>query len=48
MCGIAGLVFADRHHPIDEQLLSRMTGVIRHRGPDADGFHVGAGVGLGH
>ena len=48
MCGIAGLVFADRHHPIDEQLLSRMTGVMRHRGPDADGFHVGAGVGLGH
>jgi asparagine synthase (glutamine-hydrolysing) len=48
MCGIAGLVFADRHHPIDEQLLSRMTGVMRHRGPDADGFHVGDGVGLGH
>jgi asparagine synthase (glutamine-hydrolysing) len=48
MCGIAGLVFADRHHPIDEQLLSRMTDVMRHRGPDADGFHLGAGVGLGH
>lgn len=48
MCGIAGLVFADRHHPIDEQLLGRMTDVMRHRGPDADGFHVGAGVGLGH
>src|SRR5260370_29385965 len=48
MCGIAGVVFADRHHPIDEQLLSRMTDVMRHRGPDADGFHAGAGVGLGH
>jgi asparagine synthase (glutamine-hydrolysing) len=48
MCGIAGLVFSDRHHPIDEQMLGRMTGVMRHRGPDADGFHVGAGVGLGH
>lgn len=48
MCGIAGLVFADPHHPVDRDLLARMTGVMRHRGPDADGFHIGAGVGLGH
>jgi asparagine synthase (glutamine-hydrolysing) len=25
-----------------------MTSIMRHRGPDADGFHVGCGVGLGH
>jgi asparagine synthase (glutamine-hydrolysing) len=48
MCGIAGLVFADPYHPVDRDLLARMTGVMRHRGPDADGFHIGAGVGLGH
>jgi asparagine synthase (glutamine-hydrolysing) len=48
VCGIAGLVFADAHHPVDRDLLGRMTGVLRHRGPDADGFHIGGGVGLGH
>jgi asparagine synthase (glutamine-hydrolysing) len=48
MCGIAGVVFSDPRHPVDRGVLSRMTDVIRHRGPDADGFHVGPGVGLGH
>lgn len=48
MCGIAGFVFTDPHHPVDQDVLSRMTDVIRHRGPDADGFHLGPGVGLGH
>ena len=48
MCGIAGVVFTDPRHPVDRGVLGRMTDVIRHRGPDADGFHVGPGVGLGH
>jgi asparagine synthase (glutamine-hydrolysing) len=48
MCGIAGLAFTDPHHPVDRDLLGRMTGVLRHRGPDADGFHFGPGVALGH
>jgi asparagine synthase (glutamine-hydrolysing) len=48
MCGIAGIVCSDPRHPVDRGLLGRMTSVIRHRGPDADGFHLGPGVGLGH
>jgi asparagine synthase (glutamine-hydrolysing) len=48
MCGIAGFSFVDRSHPVDRELLRQMTAVMRHRGPDADGFHIGAGVGLGH
>ena len=48
MCGIAGLVFTDPSHPVDRELLRRMTDVMAHRGPDAHGFHVGRGVGLGH
>ena len=48
MCGIAGFAFTDPRHPVDRELLGRMTGVLRHRGPDADGFHLGPGVGLGH
>ena len=48
MCGIAGFVFVDPRHPVDRELLKRVTEVMRHRGPDADGFHLGSGVGLGH
>src|SRR5262245_65773455 len=48
MCGIAGFAFVDHTHPVDRELLSRMPTIMRHRGPDADGFHVGPGVGLGH
>jgi len=45
MCGIAG--FLGRG---SSDTLKRMTDVIAHRGPDADGFHVDAdaGVYLGH
>jgi asparagine synthase (glutamine-hydrolysing) len=48
MCGIAGFAFTDPRHPVDRELLRTMTDVLRHRGPDADGAHVGPGVGLGH
>ena len=48
MFGIAGFAFNDPRHPVDRQLLGRMTHVLRHRGPDADGSHFGPGVGLGH
>ena len=51
MCGIAG--FADRslstvsRKEADFSLVHRMCEVIRHRGPDDEGIHVEAGVGLG-
>lgn len=48
MCGIAGIAHSDPGYPIDRELLRRMTGVMAHRGPDADGFHLGRGIGLGH
>jgi len=48
MCGIAGVVYTDRSHPVDKGLISRMTGAMAHRGPDADGFHLTGGAGLGH
>lgn len=51
MCGLAGLFLglaAGRlRAPADEALLRRMTGAIAHRGPDAEGFHVEPGIGLG-
>jgi len=50
MCGIAG--FVDFKRNTDDQVLSRMTDSIRHRGPDGDGHFIDktpeAIVGLGH
>jgi asparagine synthase (glutamine-hydrolysing) len=48
MCGIAGKFNFDPTRPIDRERLTAMTSVVAHRGPDADGFFVGAGIGLGH
>ena len=48
MCGLAGIFHFDRSHPVDRDLLLRMTRAVAHRGPDAEGLHVNANVGLGH
>ena len=48
MCGIAGKLNFDPSNPIDRDRLTAMTTAVAHRGPDADGFYVGAGIGLGH
>ena len=48
MCGIAGIVYATAAAPIDRELLGRMTGVMRHRGPDAQGISLWPGAGFGH
>ncbi len=47
MCGIAGLV-DPTGAPIDRGVLQAMTAAMAPRGPDADGFFVAPGVGLGH
>jgi asparagine synthase (glutamine-hydrolysing) len=48
MCGLTGIFHPDHSGPIDAALLRRMTAAIAHRGPDGDGFHIEAGIGLGH
>ena len=45
MCGIAGIVRSDGAR-VDRELLERMNGAIRHRGPDDDGYYFSDGVGL--
>jgi asparagine synthase (glutamine-hydrolysing) len=54
MCGIAGFADVAERGPLpparqeaEFNLVHRMCEVIRHRGPDDEGIHVGAGVGLG-
>lgn len=46
MCGIAGMAFRDPARPSDPATLRRMADILRHRGPDGDGFHVAPGIGL--
>jgi asparagine synthase (glutamine-hydrolysing) len=48
MCGIAGKFNFEPDHPIAPEHVRAMTSVIAHRGPDADGFYFGPGIGLGH
>ena len=46
MCGIAGVVFADRARAVDELSLRRMARAVRHRGPDGYGIATDAGAGF--
>ena len=48
MCGIAGLVHADPGFPVSAELIRRMTSIMSHRGPDAEGVHLWRGAGVGH
>jgi asparagine synthase (glutamine-hydrolysing) len=48
MCGLAGIFHLAGGGAVDAALLARMTAAIAHRGPDGDGFHLEAGIGLGH
>ena len=47
MCGIYGVLTRDQSSSPNPFLLSRMGGVITHRGPDDEGRYIGRGVGLG-
>jgi len=48
MCGICGVVFAERGKEVSPEMLRKMTHTLRFRGPDGEGFYVEKGVGLGH
>ncbi len=48
MCGIVGVYYFDREHPVDRDLLVEQTNTLVHRGPDDGAVWIGPGVGLGH
>ncbi len=47
MCGIAGILRFDGA-TVDRAVLRRMAGLLAHRGPDGEGFHIESGIGLAH
>src|SRR6056297_796585 len=48
MCGISGILYFDRSRPVAAEVTRRMADAMAHRGPDADGFWSGPGIGLAH
>ncbi len=48
MCGIAGIFNIYSNGEISREVLSAMTAMLRHRGPDGTGFYRDQRVGLGH
>ena len=48
MCGIAGLVYADRTRPCEAETVIAMRDVMPYRGPDDGGLHLDGPVGLGY
>ncbi len=46
MCGIAGILDLERQ--FNKTDLQAMCDIIRHRGPDGDGYYIDGAVGLGH
>jgi asparagine synthase (glutamine-hydrolysing) len=47
MCGIAGILHFDQR-PVNTEVLEAMTGVLAHRGPDAQGIYRDGNLGFGH
>jgi asparagine synthase (glutamine-hydrolysing) len=51
MCGITGIVHPDagpNAPPVPHEVIRAMTTALRHRGPDAEGYHHENGISLGH
>jgi asparagine synthase (glutamine-hydrolysing) len=48
MCGIFGVVPAERTTIPDESAVWRSAALLEHRGPDSNGVHVAPGIGLAH
>jgi asparagine synthase (glutamine-hydrolysing) len=47
MCGFTGIWFSKKDKVIERQVLQKMTGIISHRGPDAEGYHIEGNMGFG-
>lgn len=47
MCGFTGFLFSDKNKTAELSLLEKMTRVIKHRGPDDEGYHLHQNLGMG-
>ncbi len=47
MCGICGIFNFNSKKPVDKDLIQRMSDILKHRGPDDEGFYLERNIGLG-
>jgi asparagine synthase (glutamine-hydrolysing) len=47
MCGICG-IFHLNGAPVEKQQLEKMTTILKHRGPDGEGYFIDRFIGMGH
>ena len=47
MYGICGKIYVDQERELPETLIKKMCRMIKHRGPDDEGYYVRGNVGLG-
>ncbi|MBI1923531.1 asparagine synthase (glutamine-hydrolyzing) [Candidatus Poribacteria bacterium] len=47
MCGICGVYYQHPERAIDKNTIQKMCNLMRHRGPDEDGFYLNGNVALG-
>ncbi len=48
MCGICGIAYTDKSKKVDGDEIKLMANLMKHRGPDGEGFFINESVGLGH
>lgn len=48
MCGICGILKFDKNKVVEKNILEKMTGKLKHRGPDGEGYYLNGNIGLGH
>ncbi len=47
MCGLCGIFNFSSKKPVGEDLIQRMIGTLKHRGPDDEGFYIRNNIGMG-
>ena len=47
MCGICGVMYRKKDHPVEFSDIKKMCDVIEHRGPDDEGQYVDQNIGIG-
>jgi asparagine synthase (glutamine-hydrolysing) len=48
MCGLTGIFHFNKNRIVDVNVLKKMTDVIKHRGPDGEGYYITKNIGIGH
>ena len=48
MCGISGIYNFNKENVVKQESLKKMCDVLKHRGPDDEGYYLDKNIGFGH